>query len=86
MPSFPRWRELLYIADRMVERRGRDLMKCYRHRLIDIKEAHQILAQTYISLESENPAAAEIISRAMCHLQGLFVRTANQPSSVREGE
>jgi len=62
-------------------------MRCYRQRLIDTKEAHQILAETYITLEMENATeAAEIVSRAMCHLQGLFVRLGNQPSSISEGD
>jgi len=82
--SLPRFRELLLIADLMCKERGGDLMRCYHQRLIDTNEAHHKLAQAYIAIEAENPQAAEILSRAMCHLQGLFVRLKDQPSSVRE--
>jgi hypothetical protein len=82
----PRFHDLLFIADLVSEGRGGDLMKCYRQRLINVKEAHFLLALAYIEVESQNPEAAEILSRAMCHLQGLFVRLENMPSSVLEGD
>jgi hypothetical protein len=53
-------------------------------------------AQAFMSLEGEaeqlemsarlNCAAREILSNAICHVQGVYVRTAGlKPSSVPEG-